>query len=56
MLQARVIPYCRYHHVTVALYAFYSWSEYTANGRWFMIVNYSVHSLMYSYYACKALR
>ena len=42
--------------MTVLMYSFYSWSEHTANTRWFIVMNYMVHSLMYSYYACKALR
>ncbi|XP_023334075.1 elongation of very long chain fatty acids protein 6 [Eurytemora carolleeae] len=45
-----------YHHVTVLLYAWYSYTEYTAPARWFIVMNYIVHSIMYSYYACKALR
>jgi elongation of very long chain fatty acids protein 6 len=46
----------RYHHVTVLLYAWYSYSEYNAAARWFIVMNYVVHSVMYSYYAFKALR
>lgn len=45
-----------YHHITVLLYSWYSYSEYTAVARWFIVMNYIVHSLMYSYYAFKALR
>eukprot|EP00096_Caligus_rogercresseyi_P008951 TRINITY_DN2941_c0_g1_i4.p1 TRINITY_DN2941_c0_g1~~TRINITY_DN2941_c0_g1_i4.p1 ORF type:complete len:329 (+),score=65.82 TRINITY_DN2941_c0_g1_i4:280-1266(+) len=45
-----------YHHVTVLLYSWYSYSEYTAVARWFIVMNYLVHSLMYSYYAFKALK
>jgi len=45
-----------YHHVTVLLYAWYSYSEYIATARWFVGMNYAVHSVMYSYYALKALR
>jgi len=45
-----------YHHVTVLLYAWYSYTEYTAPARWFIVMNYCVHSLMYTYYAFKALR
>ncbi|GAB6020855.1 hypothetical protein CHUAL_003505 [Chamberlinius hualienensis] len=45
-----------YHHVTVLLYAWYSYAGHTAPGRWFMVMNYAVHSCMYSYYALKALR
>ncbi|CAG0881697.1 unnamed protein product [Cyprideis torosa] len=49
------LPY-RYHHVTVLLYTWYSFAEYIAPGRWFICMNYMVHSLMYSYYALKALK
>jgi len=45
-----------YHHVTVLLYAWYSFSEYTAAARWYIVMNYVVHSLMYTYYAFRALR
>ncbi|RNA28812.1 elongation of very long chain fatty acids 6 [Brachionus plicatilis] len=45
-----------YHHATVLVYCWYSYSDFTASGRWFMTMNYLVHSLMYSYYACKALK
>jgi len=39
-----------YHHVTVLLYAWYSYTEYTAPARWFVVMNYTVHSLMYTSY------
>jgi len=45
-----------YHHATVLIYCFYSYPDFTASGRWFMTMNYLVHSMMYSYYACKAMR
>eukprot|EP00092_Neocalanus_flemingeri_P003708 GFUD01003984.1.p1 GENE.GFUD01003984.1~~GFUD01003984.1.p1 ORF type:complete len:405 (-),score=105.45 GFUD01003984.1:141-1355(-) len=45
-----------YHHVTVLIYCWYSFSEYTAPARWFVVMNFVVHSLMYTYYAFKALR
>jgi len=45
-----------YHHVTVLLYTWYSYSDYIATARWFVCMNYLVHSIMYSYYALKALR
>jgi len=45
-----------YHHVTVLVYCWYSFSEYTAPARWFVVMNFVVHSLMYSYYALKAMR
>ena len=45
-----------YHHVTVLLYAWYSYSDYIATARWFICMNYLVHSIMYTYYALKALK
>jgi len=45
-----------YHHATVLCYCWFSYKDFATNGRWFMNMNYIVHGLMYSYYACKALR
>jgi len=45
-----------YHHVTVLWFSWYSYVGFTATCRWFMVMNYSVHALMYSYYAVKALK
>jgi len=45
-----------YHHVTVLIYCWYSFSEYTAPARWFVVMNFVVHALMYTYYAFKALK
>ncbi|KAF4516826.1 hypothetical protein B566_EDAN006220 [Ephemera danica] len=44
-----------YHHITVLLYSWYSYSEYTASARWFIVMNYMVHSVMYTYYALRAM-
>ena len=44
-----------YHHITVLLFTWFTYSEYTAPARWFVDMNYCVHSLMYSYYALRAL-
>ncbi|XP_062859592.1 elongation of very long chain fatty acids protein 6-like [Trichomycterus rosablanca] len=43
-----------YHHMTVLLYAFYTYKERPAGGGWFVVMNFAVHSFMYSYYAIKA--
>lgn len=45
-----------YHHATVLVYCWYSYTDHSASGRWFMTMNYLVHGIMYSYYACKAMR
>ncbi|XP_064632785.1 very long chain fatty acid elongase 6-like [Lineus longissimus] len=45
-----------YHHVTVLIYVWYSYTERTAPGRWFMVMNYTVHAFMYTYYALRAMR
>ncbi|KAM7317941.1 hypothetical protein ACRRTK_022678 [Alexandromys fortis] len=43
-----------YHHITVLLYSWYSYKDMVAGGGWFMTMNYSVHAIMYSYYALRA--
>jgi elongation of very long chain fatty acids protein 6 len=45
-----------YHHATVLAWVFYTYSELHASGRWFEAMNYTVHAIMYSYYALKALK
>ena len=45
-----------YHHATVLIYCWFSYKDFSASGRWFMNMNYVVHGLMYSYYACKAMK
>ena len=32
-----------FHHATVLIYAWYSYHDWTASGRWFVFMNYSVH-------------
>uniref|UniRef100_A0A023FB42 Elongation of very long chain fatty acids protein n=1 Tax=Triatoma infestans TaxID=30076 RepID=A0A023FB42_TRIIF len=44
-----------YHHITVLLYSWFSYTEYTASARWFIVMNYCVHSIMYTYYALKCM-
>lgn len=45
-----------YHHITVLIYTWFSYTEYTSSARWFIVMNYFVHSVMYSYYALRAMR
>ncbi|ESO84021.1 hypothetical protein LOTGIDRAFT_184058 [Lottia gigantea] len=45
-----------YHHVTVLIYSWYTYTDHTAAGRWFIGMNYVVHSVMYTYYALKAMQ
>ena len=46
-----------YHHMTILLIPWYSYSQSGANPtiQWLGAMNYSVHSFMYSYYALKAV-
>lgn len=44
-----------YHHITVLLYSWFSYTEYTSSARWFIVMNYCVHSIMYSYYALRSM-
>lgn len=39
-----------YHHVTVLLYCFHSMATATSIGIFFIVMNYSVHAIMYFYY------
>ena len=43
-----------YHHVTVMIYCFFTYGQVIALGRYFMTLNFVVHSVMYSYYALKS--
>ncbi|ELT88011.1 hypothetical protein CAPTEDRAFT_126391 [Capitella teleta] len=45
-----------YHHTTVMCYGTYSYGQLVATGRWYVVMNYAVHSVMYTYYTLKALR
>ena len=45
-----------FHHVLVLVYTWYAVSQNISLGRWFVTMNYVVHSLMYSYYALRALQ
>lgn len=44
-----------YHHITVLLFTWYSYAEHTSLGRWFVCMNFLVHSFMYSYFALRSL-
>jgi len=45
-----------YHHIATLIYCWNAYAEQTAIGRWFVTMNFCVHSLMYSYYALRALK
>jgi len=45
-----------YHHATVLVYCWFSSKDFSASGRWFVLMNYTVHAFMYSYYAFRAMR
>mmetsp|Transcript_7572 Transcript_7572/g.22702 ORF Transcript_7572/g.22702 Transcript_7572/m.22702 type:complete len:173 (+) Transcript_7572:279-797(+) len=40
-----------WHHSTVLLYCWHSYSTRIATGLWFAAMNYSVHAVMYGYFA-----
>ncbi|XP_028825577.1 elongation of very long chain fatty acids protein 6-like [Denticeps clupeoides] len=43
-----------YHHITVLLYTWYTYKDEVAGGSWFITMNFTVHAVMYSYYAARA--
>merc|ERR1711948_40997 len=45
-----------WHHSTVLLYCWHSYSVRIATGAWFACMNYSVHSIMYGYFAVTATK
>nr|QBO55930.1 elongation of very long chain fatty acid 3/6c [Brachionus rotundiformis] len=45
-----------YHHATVLIYCWFASKDSSSSGRWFIIMNYIVHSFMYGYYGFRALR
>lgn len=45
-----------YHHVTVLIFVWYSMIDFPATGRWFATINYTIHAIMYAYYAIAVLR
>ncbi len=45
-----------YHHASALVYAWYSYNEPPSMGRWLMVMNYVIHSMMYTYYAFRAMR
>jgi elongation of very long chain fatty acids protein 6 len=45
-----------YHHATVLVYCWFSTKDFSASGRWFVLMNYTVHAAMYAYYGCRAMR
>lgn len=45
-----------YHHATVLVYCWFSCRDFSASGRWFVVMNYTVHAFMYGYYAFRAMR
>ena len=45
-----------YHHVTVLLFCWHSYSFEASTGLFFVAMNYSVHAIMYGYYCLMALR
>lgn len=45
-----------YHHITVLLFSWHCYEGQRAGGAVFMTMNFIVHSMMYSYYACRAAR
>merc|ERR1719353_1012982 len=45
-----------YHHVTVLLYCWHSYASKAPQTLVFVVMNYSVHAVMYGYYAAASLK
>jgi len=48
------LHYC--HHVSALIYTWYSVSQNISLGRWFVTMNFCVHTLMYGYYSLRSLQ
>lgn len=44
-----------YHHITVCLLSWHSLAIASAPAHWFCVMNFGVHSIMYSYYLLKSI-
>merc|ERR1719454_2129927 len=56
LAQKPVIALQWWHHSTVLLYCWHSYSASIATGVWFCCMNYAVHSVMYGYFAVTATK
>jgi elongation of very long chain fatty acids protein 6 len=45
-----------YHHATVLVYCWYATRDFSSSGRWFIVMNYTIHGIMYTYYLFRAMR
>jgi elongation of very long chain fatty acids protein 6 len=45
-----------YHHITVLVSCWYAMHDFVSTARWFSCVNFTVHGMMYSYYAARAMK
>ena len=45
-----------YHHATIMAYALYWYAEPGSTYKWFGVMNFTVHSFMYTYYAVKGTK
>lgn len=44
------------HHILTLIFTWYSVSQNISLGRWYVTMNYVVHSVMYAYYAARAVK
>ncbi len=52
VLQKRKLLFLQwYHHITVLLYTWHSYATRNSAGIWFISMNYTVHAVMYMYFA-----
>ena len=52
VLQKRKLRFLQwYHHITVLLYTWHSYATRNSAGIWFISMNYTVHAVMYMYFA-----
>lgn len=45
-----------YHHITVLMFSWYFYQQHIAPARWYVVMNYVVHSVMYTYFTLCSFR
>ncbi|NXJ07080.1 ELOV6 protein, partial [Odontophorus gujanensis] len=44
-----------YHHILTLIYTWYSYKEMLSGAGWFITINLTIHTIMYSYYTVRAV-
>ncbi|KAM7102938.1 LOW QUALITY PROTEIN: very long chain fatty acid elongase 6-like [Ciconia maguari] len=54
VLQKKKLLFLHYHHVITLIITWYGYKDMVAGSSWLAVLNFSVHAVLYSYYAMQA--